>query len=212
MNQAIRLIFKVAERHAPSRMLSFDMVHVFKTMQMMDENHKISRSLIMRELDLGEGSVKTIVRHMKISGLVENSNAGMWLTNKGKSIYAKIHILIPKEMNIPKGSVTLGKFNHAILLKNMAYNIRSGIEQRDAAIKAGALGATTLIFRNERLLLPGTGEDLMKNDQKIHSLIIEKMIPEENDVIIIGSSQSKRIAEMAAKSAALFTIEERQKQ
>ncbi len=208
MNHAIRLISKVAERHAPSRILSFELVHVFKTMQMMDENKKIGRSLMMQELGLGEGSVKTIVKHMKMSGLVENSNAGMWLSNKGKSIYTKLHILIPKEMDIPKCSIALGKFNHAVLLKNMAYNIRSGIEQRDASIKAGAVGATTLVFRNERLLLPGTGEDLMRNDQKIHSLIIEKMRPEENDVIIIGSSQSKKIAEMAAKSAALYTIEE----
>jgi len=211
LNQAIRVISKVAERHAPSRMLSFELVHVFKTMQMMDENKKIGRSLMMQELGLGEGSVKTIVKHMKMSGLVENSNAGMWLSNKGKSIYTKLHILIPKEMDIPKCSVALGKFNHAVLLKDMAYNIRSGIEQRDASIKAGAVGATTLVFRNERLLLPGTGEDLMRNDQKIHSLIIEKMKPEENDVIIIGSSQSKKIAEMAAKSAALYTIEEHEK-
>jgi hypothetical protein len=211
LNHAIRLISKVAERHAPSRMLSFELVHVFKTMQMMDENKKIGRSLMMQELGLGEGSVKTIVKHMKMSGLVENSNAGMWLSNKGKSIYTKLHILIPKEMDIPKCSVALGKFNHAVLLKDMAYNIRSGIEQRDASIKAGAVGATTLVFRNERLLLPGTGEDLMRNDQKIHSLIIEKMRPEENDVIIIGSSQSKKIAEMAAKSAALYTIEEHEK-
>jgi hypothetical protein len=208
LNHAIRLISKVAERHAPSRMLSFELVHVFKTMQMMDENKKIGRSLMMQELGLGEGSVKTIVKHMKMSRLVENSNAGMWLSNKGKSIYTKLHILIPKEMDIPKCSIALGKFNHAVLLKDMAYNIRSGIEQRDASIKAGAVGATTLVFRNERLLLPGTGEDLMRNDQKIHSLIIEKMRPEENDVIIIGSSQSKKIAEMAAKSAALYTIEE----
>lgn len=211
MHQVVKLLSKVAERHAPSRMLSFDLVHVFKTMQMMEENKRISRSLMMQELSLGEGSVKTIVKHMKISGLVENSNAGMWLTNKGKSIYTKLHILIPKEMDIPKCSVALGKFNHAVLLKDMAYNIRSGIEQRDVAIKAGAVGATTLVFRNERLVLPGTGEDLMRNDQKIHSLIIEKMTPEENDVVIIGSSQSKKIAEMAAKSAALYTIEEHEK-
>lgn len=211
MHQVVKLLSKVAERHAPSRMLSFDLVHVFKTMQMMEENKRISRSLMIRELGLGEGSVKTIVKHMKMSGLVENSNAGMWLTNKGKSIYTKLHISIPKEMGIPKCSVALGKFNHAVLLKDMAYNIRSGIEQRDTAIKAGAVGATTLVFRNERLVLPGTGEDLMRNDQKIHSLIIEKLAPEENDVIIIGSSQSKKIAEMAAKSAALYTIEDHEK-
>ena len=211
MHQVIKLLSKVAERHAPSRVLSFDLIHVFKTMQMMDDGKKISRSRMMQELDLGEGSIKTLVKHMKMAGLVENSNAGMWLTNKGKTMYSKLHVSMPRETDIPKCSISLGKFNYAILLKNMAYAIRSGIEQRDTSIKAGAVGATTLVYRNERLVLPGTGEDLMRNDPKIHSMIIEKLSPEENDVIIIGSSQSKKIAEMAAKSAALYTIEDYEK-
>ena len=211
MHQIINLLSKVAQRHAPSRMLSFDLVHVFKTMQMMADNKKISRSLMMQELGLGEGSIKTLVKHLKMYNLVENSNAGMWLTSKGETLYAKLRLSIPREMDISKCSVALGKFNHAVLLKEMAYNIKSGIEQRDAAIKAGAVGATTLICKNERLVLPGTGEDLMRNDQKIHSLIMKKLEPEQNDVIIIGSSQNKKIAEMAAKSAALFTIEDHEK-
>jgi hypothetical protein len=211
MHQIINLLSKVAQRHAPSRMLSFDLVHVFKTMQMMADNKKISRSLMMQELGLGEGSIKTLVKHLKMYNLVENSNAGMWLTSKGETLYAKLRLSIPREMDISKCSVALGKFNHAVLLKDMAYNIKSGIEQRDAAIKAGAVGATTLICKNERLVLPGTGEDLMRNDQKIHLLIMKKLEPEQNDVIIIGSSQNKKIAEMAAKSAALYTIEDHEK-
>ena len=211
MHQVIHLLSKVAQRHAPSRILSFDLVHVFKTMQMMSDNKKISRSSMMQELGLGEGSIKTLVKHLKMYGLVENSNAGMWMTNKGETLYAKLHVSIPREMDIAKCSVALGKFNHAVLLKNMAYAIKSGIEQRDAAIKAGAVGATTLLCKNERLVLPGTGEDLMRNDQKVHSLIMEKLSPEQNDVIIIGSSQNKKIAEMAAKSAALYTIEDHEK-
>ncbi|HEU5221925.1 MAG TPA: DUF4443 domain-containing protein [Candidatus Nitrosotalea sp.] len=211
MHQVIQLLSKVAQRHAPSRMLSFDLVHVFKTMQMMSDKKKVSRSSLMQELELGEGSIKTLVKHLKMHGLVENSNAGMWLTNKGDTLYTKLHVSVPREMDIAKCSVALGKFNHAVLLKNMAYNIKSGIEQRDAAIKAGAVGATTLICKNERLVLPGTGEDLMRNDQKIHSLIMKELSPEQNDVIIIGSSQNKKIAEMAAKSAALYTIEDHAK-
>lgn len=208
MHQVVQLLSKVAERHAPSRMLSFDLVHVFKTMQMMAESKRISRSRMMEELGLGEGSVKTLVKHLKMHSLVENSNAGMWLTNKGESLYAKLHAIVPRETEIAKCSIALGKFNHVILLKGMAHNIRSGIEQRDAAIKAGAVGATTFVCKNERLVLPGTGEDLMRNDQKIHLLIMNRLLPDQDDVIIIGSSHNKRIAEMAAKSAALYTIEE----
>ena len=164
----------------------------------------------MHELGLGEGSVKTLVKHLKVHGLVENSNAGMWLTNKGKMIHTKLQISIPKEMNMSKCSISLGKFNHAVLLKNMSYNIKNGIEQRDAAIKAGAIGATTLIFKHKKLEIPGTGEDFTKNDPKTHLLIVEKLEPEENDVVIIASSHDKKIAEMAAKSTALYTLENNQ--
>lgn len=164
----------------------------------------------MHELDLGEGSVKTLVKHLKAHGLVENSNAGMWLTNKGKMIYSKLQNLMPKEISIPKCSISLGKFNHAILLKNVSYNIKSGIEQRDAAIKAGAVGATTLIFKHKRLEIPGTGEDFIKNDPEAYSLIMKKLEPEENDVVIIASSHNRKISEMAAKSTALYTLEDSQ--
>ena len=207
MHQVMRLLSKVAERYAPSRLLSFDSVHVLKTMQLMEDKKRISRSLLMKELGLGEGSVKTLVKHMKMLGLIENSNAGMWPTNKGRTVYAKLHDVIPNETDISKCSIALGKFNYAVLIKDIAYNIKSGIEQRDAAIKLGAVGATTLIFRNGRLLMPDTHEDLLRNNPKIHSLVIKKLQPEDNDVIIIGSSENKKTAELAAKSAALHTIE-----
>jgi hypothetical protein len=211
MHQVLRLLSKVAERYAPSRLLSFDSVHVLKTMQLMENKKRISRSLLIRELGLGEGSVKTLVKHMKMSGLVENSNAGMWPTNKGKAVYAKLHAAIPNEMDIFKCSIALGKFNYAVLVKDIAYNIRSGIEQRDAAIKLGAVGATTLIFKNGRLLMPDTREDILRNNPKIRSLIIKKLEPKDNDVIIIGSSENKKTAELAAKSAALHTIANHEK-
>ena len=117
----------------------------------------------MRELGLGEGSVKTLVKHMKMSSLIENSNAGMWFTDKGKTVYSKLRFAIPKEMDISKCSIALGKFNHAVLVKDLAHSIKSGIEQRDSAIKSGAVGATTMIFKNERLLMPNTREDLLRS-------------------------------------------------
>ena len=211
MHQVIHLLTKVTERYAPSRLLSFDLSHVFKTMQLLEDRKKVSRSLLMRELDLGEGSVKTLVKHMKMSKLVENSNAGMWFTDKGRTVFSKLHLSIPKEMDIPKCSIALGKFNHVVLVKDLAHNIKSGIEQRDAAIKSGAVGATPMIFKNNRLLMPNTREELVRTEPKIHAMIVQQLEPEENDVIIIGSSQDKKTAEMAAKSAALHTIAEHEK-
>ena len=211
MHQVIRALERVADRYAPSRILTFDLVHVFKTMQLTSNKGKVSRSLLIKELGLGEGSVKTLVKHMKMNGMIETSNAGMWLTSKGKSLYSKLHLVIPSEIDMPHCSIALGKFNHAVLVKNMAANIRSGIEQRDTAIKIGATGATTLIFKDSKFLMPGTGQDFLRKDPNVHSLMLKRFVPDDKDVIIIGSADNKKIAEIAAKSAALQTIADHEK-
>jgi Domain of unknown function (DUF4443) len=86
---------------------------------------------------------------------------------------------IPNETGIQKSSITLGKFNYAVLVKNMTDAIKSGIEQRDIAIKAGAVGATTLIFKNVIFLIPETNfnalseeSQLQKNYLKVYILKI----------------------------------------
>ncbi len=52
-------------------------------------------------------------------------------------MYMKLCAVIPSETDIPKCSIVLGRFNHAILIRGFAYSVRTGIEQRDIAIKNG---------------------------------------------------------------------------
>lgn|SRR6267143_1448712 len=210
MHQVFRILARVADRYAPSRILSFDLAHVFKTLQLMEKN-KTSRTLLVNELKLGEGSVKTLVKHLKMSGMVKTSNAGMRLTNKGKSVYAKLHSAIPAEMDIPKCSIALGKFNHAVLVKGLGGNVRSGIEQRDTAIKIGAVGATTLIFKDGKFWMPDGKDNALQKDLKIRTSIIKGLDPHDYDIIIIGSAEDKKTAEIAAKSSALQTIADHEK-
>ena len=94
----------------------------------------------------------------------------------------------------------------------MSSAVKSGIEQRDAAIKMDASGATTLIFRNGIFLLAGTKLDALKTEYKIHKLLVVGLNPTNDDVIIIGSDGvSEKKAEFAAKSAALLTIKNHEK-
>lgn len=206
MHNLVSTLSKVATRYAPSRILSYDTAHVFKVLQLANQHEKISRNLLQEELGLGEGSVKTLVKHLKRGELVETSNAGMQMTGKGKNIYKKISETISAEVTLAQCSVTLGRFNHAILVKDMGSEIISGIEQRDAAIKAGAIGATTLIFQDGKFLMPDRKQDSLRNDTKLKEKIMESLEPQENDVIIIASSENKKNADIAAKSAALYTI------
>lgn len=192
-------------------MISFDIAHVFKALQLMEKHGRISRALLTDELNLGEGSIKTLVKHLKMQELIETSKAGMWLTEKGNKIYSKIADSIPKEIDIPSCSLGLGKYNHVILLKGLEPEIGLGVEQRDAAIRMGAVGATTLLFKEGKLLMPGLNQDSLRKDPNIRKLILQKLQPENKDVIIIGSANKKKTAEFATKNTALHTVADHHK-
>lgn len=203
----IRALEKVASRYAPSRVLSFDTVHVFVALQLMQNRGKTSREALRRSLALGEGTVKTLVKHMKMHGLVETSNGGTMMTRKGKGLSSELLSSMPAEMSLPTCSVAVGKYNYAIVVREFSYAIRSGIEQRDAAIKMGGTGATTLIFKDHKFVMPMSTQESLKKDRAVRSMLMEKLTPVEDDVIIIGSADgNEKTAELAAKNAALFTI------
>ena len=207
MHTYVRLLEKVSNQYSPARQLTFSIGHIFKALQLAKLNGHISRDLLRKELSLGEGSIKTLVKHLKTTDMIKTSNAGTILSEKGEKIVSQILHHIPKETIIPKSSITVGKFNYAVLVKNIANSIRSGIEQRDIAIKSGAIGATTLIFKDSKFLVPKTNFNALEEESKIQKVLMTNLRPNDNDVIIIGSDNTnKQNAEIAAKNAALFTI------
>jgi hypothetical protein len=209
----VKALAKIASRYAPSRALSFNLVHLFKALQLMEEKGHVSRALFCKELSLGEGVVRTLLKHLKMQGLIESTKNGTRLTKKGMTTLSGLLCSVPTEMNIPRSSVALGKFNYVVLLKQFGFAIKSGIEQRDAAIKMGATGATTLLFKDDKFVIPGTNYDSLAKEPHIARLLVEKLRPEDGDVIIIGSAtENQRTAELAAKNAALLTIMNHERQ
>jgi predicted transcriptional regulator len=207
MHTYVKTLQKVADRYAPSRVLSFDMVHVFKTLQLIQENGHVSREKLCEDLGLGEGTIKTLVRHLKMQNLIESTNSGTTMTKKGNSFFSELLSSIPSEISLSKCAITLGKFNYAVLVKQMSSMIKDGIAQRDAAIRMGASGATTLLFRDNKFLIPQTEFDSLKDEHQLSEQMIKNLHPQDGDVIIIGSDNYSRMkAEFAAKSAALITI------
>jgi predicted transcriptional regulator len=207
MHTYVKTLQKVADRYAPSRALSFDIVHVFKTLQLIQENGHVSREKLCQDLGLGEGTIKTLVRHLKMQNLIESTNSGTTMTKKGNSFFSELLSSIPSEISLSKCAITLGKFNYAVLVKQMSSMIKDGIAQRDAAIRMGASGATTLLFRDNKFLIPQTEFDSLKDEHQLSEQMIKNLHPQDGDVIIIGSDNYSRMkAEFAAKSAALITI------
>ena len=187
--------------------VSFDMVHVFKTLQLIEVYGHVSREMLCDELELGEGTTRTLMKHLKMQNLIESTNAGTKMSKKGNALFNEFLSSIPCELSLSKCSITLGQHNYAVLVKQIGSIVKSGIEQRDVAIKMGASGATTLLFMDNKFFIPLTGFDALQNEFRLSKQLIETLHPEDGDVIIIGTDEhSEKKAEFAAKSAALMTI------
>ena len=212
MHLLVKTLEDISSRYAPSRILSFNPAHVFKTLQLIENEKTVSRNLLSKELGLGEGSVKTLIKHLKMEHMVITTTNGTRMSDKGKSFLTKISMHIGSETSVPQCSISIGKFNHAVLLRQMKMEISSGIEQRDIAIKMGAKGATTLKYENEKFFTVNTDYDALQNEPLIIKLLVNKLNPLNGDIVIIGSDDSSYIkAELATKLAALYTLENHDK-
>jgi hypothetical protein len=137
MHTYVKTLQNVAN-YAANRMqsfVSFDMVHVFKTLQLIEVYGHVSREMLCDELELGEGATRTLMKHLKMQNLIESTNAGTKMSKKGNALFNGFLSSIPYELSLSKCSITLGKHNYAVLVKQMGSTVKSGIEQRDAAIK-----------------------------------------------------------------------------
>ena len=155
---------------------------------------------------MGEGAVKTLILHLKSSGLVDSTKSGTYLTPKGTTFVTKILQEIPSECTITKNKILKSNHNHVILLRNYADAIKSGMEQRDYAILYGATGVITLIYSNGRFMFPNEGKEFFTEEPELKEELRKKLEPKENDVIIISTADDDFMAEVSAKNSALYTI------
>lgn len=208
MHLVINTLRSISSRYAPSRFLSFSSAHVFKTLQLINKDGFVSRFLLMKELGLGEGSIKTLIKHLKMEKLIITTNRGTTMSERGRKIFGEMSQYICAEAQLPRSTISISEFNHAILLRYVQFAIKQGVEQRDEAIKMGAKGATTLVFMDGKFLIPGSYFNALKEEKGIEKHLKNKLNPINGDIVIIGSDDSSYIiAELASKSAALYTLE-----
>ncbi|MEK6877485.1 MAG: DUF4443 domain-containing protein [Thermoproteota archaeon] len=206
MRTLIKTLQKVVSRRGSSKVLSFSAPHVFKALQLLYKEPYVSRTSFCKELHMGEGAVKTLILHLKEEGLADSLRSGTFLTKKGQKFTGELFKIISGECDVPKCSIAQGKNNHAILLRNIAKEIKTGIEQRDASILYGATGAITILYHKNKFVFPKEEVDCLRNDEKIKSILLENLKPQDGDVIIITTASEPFVAEISAKSSALFTL------
>lgn len=200
-----RLLEDLAGEKAPGPARSFSTVHLVKALELISEK-PIGRNLLSEKLFLGEGATRTLVEMLKACGVIDVERQGCILTPKGKKMWKTFHDVIPQKTVLDKSRLTVGSFNVAILVKRGAGKVKSGMEQRDAALMAGAKGATTIVYRGGRLTIPPDHREVAEDFPEVHRKIADSLMPEEDDAIVIGSADTLEKAEYGSLAAALSLI------
>jgi predicted transcriptional regulator len=196
-----QILEKIAGERAPGPSPTFSLFHVLNAIEIMAKK-PIGRGMLAEKLKVGEGAVRTLISRLQKAGLVATSKAGCILTKKGLSLWKEYKAIFKEKIEIEKNELTLAECNFAILVKNHAHKVESGMEQRDAAVMVGAKSATTLLFKEKRLIIPSVSNNVAEDFPKAASQILKLLKPEENDVVIIVSANSPEKAQYGALAAA----------
>ena len=199
------LIESLASPKGPGPSTTFSMFHVFYALELMAKK-PIGRNKLAEKLNVGEGAIRTIINRLKDSGLIVTSKAGCVLTDKGVKVWKNFEAVFPKRCEFGKTALTTSEYSYAFLVKNKGDKVKSGIDQRDAAIMGGARRALVIVFKNGHLMIDSISDSLEKDFPEAAAAILRDLEPKDNDVIIIAGADKPLKARRGAFAASWVLI------
>jgi predicted transcriptional regulator len=185
---------------------SFKMPHLLYALYLIGgAPDGVGRYRIKKEIQLGEGSARTLLGHLKDAGMIdinEKNQKGHILTAKGQQIYLELldRISYPQEITNTGNKFVVGNAATYVLLKHkhLKPNLILDIRPRDEAIKIGGTGATVVRY---------TGTEFQFAD----STPLPFPIPLDNllkgDLLVLGGGTHKNQAILATLAAALLLVD-----
>ncbi len=190
----------VAGKKAPGPSTTFTIFHVFYALELMAQK-PLGRNKLAEKLSVGDGAVRTIISRLRDAGLIDTSKVGCDLTPKGREVWRQFEAVFPKQIDLPKTDLSTLEYNHVFLVKDCGEKVGSGIDQRDAAIIAGARRALVIVYRKGHLCIESVSDNIEIQYPKAAKMILEKLKPEENDAVVVASAESALKAKRGAFAA-----------
>ncbi|HIE33919.1 MAG TPA: DUF4443 domain-containing protein [Candidatus Altiarchaeales archaeon] len=182
---------------------SFSEVHILRTLLIL-KRKQTGRKNLVKELSIGEGSVRTILKRLDKENLIVSEKLGHRLSRKGNSIVEGYLRKFTMPVRFDSGDVELfsrktGK--SLVIVHNSADRIRFGVEERDTALMAGSEGALIITFMNGKLRLPVSDIKLSDFPETVKKL--KEMDLKERDTVIISFGGTYSDAENGALAIAM---------
>lgn len=190
----------LASPKGPGPSTTFSMFHIFSALELMAKK-PIGRNKLAEKLNVGDGAIRTIISRLKDAGLIVTSREGCKLTEKGLKVWKSLEEVFPVRIEMERTPLTTSEHNYAFLVKNRGHKVKSGIEQRDAAIMGGAKRALVIVYKNGHLIIESVSDSIEKDFPEAANKILQSLKPESNDVIIIAGADSPIKAKRGAFAA-----------
>jgi predicted transcriptional regulator len=158
---------------------------------LLNINKDTSRLDLVKKLELGEGTIRTILNILKNNKLITSTQKGHSLSEKGIKILNNIKKDI-EVLNKIKYREYKNLKNQAIVVKNLS-KIEKITQLRDTAIKNGAEAALILLF-DKKLKMPDF------ECQEDFSELEEYYNFKNKDILVATFASSQKLAEQSAFS------------
>ncbi|MCL2295951.1 MAG: hypothetical protein FWC29_02575 [Methanomassiliicoccaceae archaeon] len=179
-------------------MFRFSDANIYWALHLLSDCRRIGRKKLAEMVGIGEGSMRRIIDTLKEWDFVTVKQTGITITKAGSLFLSKIPI---KVVNVELGESTVGEYSQSVLVLGVSDKIYNGMQQRDAGIKVGATGCTTVVIRDGILMIPPDWNIDERTPELAQSIRKETGIT-QSDVIIVGSADTKILAIEAAINAA----------
>jgi Mn-dependent DtxR family transcriptional regulator len=171
---------------------SYRREHVLRTLLLIWDR-RTGRKKLVKELGVGEGSVRTILKKLKREGLISSVKQGHALTEKGRGFVERLLLKFTRPQLFESYDLACGSAKSVAVVHDASAKIKRGIDERDTAVKAGADGAVILVCKEGKIGFPA--EDAGLDELPETRGKVEKLRLRDGDVVVIAFGKDAISAE-----------------
>ena len=179
-------------------MFRFTDANVYWALYVLSDGKRMGRKRLSEEIGVGEGSMRRILETLRQWEMINIKQTGITITRSGLGFLSEIPI---KVVDVDLKDSVVGDYNQAVIVYGVGKKIQNGMQQRDAGVRVGAIGCSTLVVRDGVLMMPPDW-NMDKECPETAAKIREVTNITEDDVIIVGSANDQHTAVVAALTAA----------
>lgn len=184
---------------------NFSDIHIIRTLIALQT--RIGRKKLLKEIGIGEGSMRTILKKLKTKSLIDSTKKGHKLNDVGLEHLNEYLKKFTIPFKIHADDIVAGK-KTGIVVRGASGKITTGLLERDTAVRAGASGALILkCCSGAKLKFPDEIRSIDDYPGFTSELVNLNVDFNPGDVLIVAFSDCYIVSENACIAIALNLIE-----